>query len=105
MNTILSGLGHQADFVASAASALDAIGRRAYDLVLMDVSLGADDGIETARRIRALPPPRGRVPIIGISGHDDAARRQAGRAAGMELYLIKPVTPRVLADAIASVIT
>jgi len=66
--------------------------------------LGATDGIETTRRIRALPAPRGRVPIIGISGHDDAARMQAARVAGMDRYLIKPVTPRVLADAIASVI-
>jgi len=104
MNTILTGLGHYADFVASGSSALDAIARRDYDLVLMDVALGATDGIETTRRIRALPAPRGRVPIIGISGHDDAARMQAARVAGMDRYLIKPVTPRVLADAIASVI-
>jgi CheY-like chemotaxis protein len=104
MNTILTGLGHRADFVASGESALEAIGRRDYDLVLMDVSLGAGDGIEATRRIRALSGPRGRVPVIGISGHDDAARMQAARAAGMQRYLIKPVTPRVLADAIASVI-
>jgi CheY-like chemotaxis protein len=103
MNTILTGLGHHADFVASANSALDAIARRDYDLVLMDVSLGASDGIEATRRIRALSGPRGRVPVIGISGHDDAARTQAARAAGMDSYLIKPVTPRVLADAIAAV--
>jgi two-component system, sensor histidine kinase len=104
MNTILTGLGHHADFVASANSALEAIARREYDLVLMDVALGASDGIEATRRIRALPGPRGRVPVIGISGHDDAARTQAARTAGMDSYLIKPVTPRVLADAIATVI-
>lgn len=103
MNTILNGLGHRADFAASVNSALEAIGRRDYDLVLMDVSLGTGDGIQATRRIRALPGPRGRVPIIGISGHDDAARTQAARAAGMDSYLIKPVTPRVLADAIATV--
>jgi two-component system, sensor histidine kinase len=99
MNTLLTGLGHRADFATSGQSAVETITRRDYDLVLMDVSLG--DGIDVARRIRALPGPRGRVPIIGISGHDDAARTQAARGAGMHSYLLKPVSPRTLADAIS----
>ena len=104
MNTVLTGLGHRADFVASANSAVEAVSRRDYDLVLMDVSLGTGDGIEATRRIRALPGARGRVPIIGISGHGDGARTQAARAAGMNGYLIKPISPRALADAIADVV-
>jgi two-component system, sensor histidine kinase len=99
MNTLLTGLGHRADFATSGQSAVETIMRRDYDLVLMDLSLG--DGIDVARRIRALPGPRGHVPIIGISGHDDAARTQAARGAGMHSYLLKPVSPRALADAIA----
>jgi two-component system, sensor histidine kinase len=103
MNTLLTGLGHRADFVASARSAVEAVKRSDYDLVLMDVSLGVHDGMEVMRRVRAMPGARGRVPIIGIAGHDDGAKTQAARAAGMNSYLIKPVSARALADAIAAV--
>jgi CheY-like chemotaxis protein len=71
----------------------------------MDVMLPGVDGIEATRRIRALPPPRGRIPVIGISGRAAPDDEAQGRAAGMDGYVTKPVSPRVLAAAIASAIT
>jgi len=100
MNTILTGLGHSADFVAGGERALAALARRRYDLVLLDVTLAGMSGIETARRIRA--STRGaRIPIVGMSGHGDAAA--AARKAGMDAFLVKPVSPRALAETIADV--
>jgi CheY-like chemotaxis protein len=102
LNTILSELGHRADFVGDSEAAIEAVARGAYDLVLMDVMLPGIDGIEATRRIRALPEPRGRTPIIGISGRTAAGDEAKGRAAGMGGYVTKPVSPRVLAAAIAT---
>jgi CheY-like chemotaxis protein len=102
MNTLLTGLGHRVDFAASAASAIEMLTRRRYDVVLMDIALGAGDSVEAMRRIRALAGAPGQVPIVGILGHDDGARTQAARAAGMNGMLIKPVSARALSDAIAS---
>jgi len=103
LNTILNELGHRADFVGSSEAAVKAVAGGGYDLVLMDVLLAGTDGIEATRAIRALPAPRGRVPIVGISGRAASDDETKGRAAGMDGYVTKPVSPRLLAEVIAAV--
>jgi signal transduction histidine kinase/CheY-like chemotaxis protein len=103
LNTILGELGHRADFVGSSEAAVQAVAAGSYDLVLMDVVLAGTNGIEATRSIRALPAPHGRVPIIGISGRTTPDDEASGRAAGMDGYVTKPVSPRMLAAVIAGV--
>jgi CheY-like chemotaxis protein/nitrogen-specific signal transduction histidine kinase len=98
MNTILRELGHRVDFVESGEAAVKAATRGGYDAVLMDVTLPGLDGIEATRRIRALPGAAGQVPIIGISGRSEAGDESAARAAGMNFYFTKPVSPGKLAE-------
>ncbi len=102
LNTILTELGHRADFVGSGEEAVAAV-ERGYDAVLMDVTLPGTDGLEATRRIRALPGAAASTPIIGISGRTAAGDEQAARAAGMNFYLRKPVSPSALSDALAAV--
>src|SRR5262249_57353266 len=87
LNTILSELGHRADFVGTGAAAIEAVAQGRYDAVLMDVTLPDIDGVEATRRIRALDGAAGRVPIVGIAGRANAADEAAGRAAGIDGYL------------------
>jgi len=103
LNTILTELGHRADFVASGEEAVEAV-KRGYDVVLMDITLPGIDGLEATRRIRALAGAAGRTPVIGISGRTQAGDEDAARAAGMENYLRKPISPSALNEAIAGVI-
>jgi len=100
LNTILAELGHRADFVATGAGAVEAVARGSYDVVVMDVTLPDIDGVEATRRIRALPGRAGRVPIVGVSGRVNA--EAAGRAAGMNGYLTKPLSPSALTQALGS---
>lgn len=100
LNTILTELGHRADFVGSGEGAVEAVGR-GYDLVLMDVTLSGLDGIAATRRIRALASPAASVPIVGLSGRSRPGEEAAARAAGMDDYLIKPVSPSALARVLA----
>jgi CheY-like chemotaxis protein len=102
MNTILGELGHRADFVASGEAAVEAAARGGYDAVLMDVTLAGIDGLEATRHIRALPGEAGRVPVIGISGRARSDDEQAARGAGMNAYLVKPVSPSKLAETLTS---
>jgi two-component system, sensor histidine kinase len=98
LNTILSELGHQAEFIGRGEAATERIAQGAFDVVLMDMVLPGIDGVEAIRRIRALSPPHGRMAIIGVSGRgDDEA---ASRAAGADAFLLKPVSPRALATAL-----
>ncbi len=103
INTILTELGHRADFVGTGEEAVEAVGR-GYDVVLMDVKLPGVDGLEAARRIRALAATAGQTPIIGISGRSEAGDEAAARSAGMNSYLRKPISPSALAEAIAAVL-
>jgi len=102
LNTILTELGHRADFVGTGTAAVEAAARGGYDVVLMDVTLPDLDGLEAARRIRSLERPAGAVPLIGISGRANLVDEAAGRAAGMDGYLAKPLSPAALARALAS---
>jgi CheY-like chemotaxis protein len=98
LNAILTELGHHAEFVGQGSAAAERIAQGAFDAVLMDMVLPDIGGVEAIRRIRALAPPHGRIPIIGVSGRgDDEA---AARAAGADAFLVKPVSPRALATAL-----
>jgi two-component system, sensor histidine kinase len=100
MNTILTQLGYEADYVGTSDAAVDAVARGVYGLVLMDVKLGGLDGLEATRRIRGLSGAAGRIPIIGISGHAGLIDEAVARAAGMDAFLAKPVSPNGLVSAI-----
>ena len=80
LNAILTELGHQAEFIGQGEAAPARLAHGTYDAVLMDMVLPGIDGVEAISRIRALQPPLGRIPIIGISGRseDEAASRAAG---------------------------
>jgi CheY-like chemotaxis protein len=98
LNTILSELGHQAEFIGRGEAATERIAQGTFDVVLMDMVLPGIDGIEAISRIRALGPPHCRIAIIGVSGRgDDEA---ASLAAGADAFLLKPVSPRALATAL-----
>jgi signal transduction histidine kinase/CheY-like chemotaxis protein len=103
MNAILTELGHRVDFVGTGESAVEAVARGGSDVVLMDITLAGIDGFEATRRIRALPGAVGKIPVIGISGRTAASDADAAIAAGMNAYLTKPVSPRVLAETLARV--
>ena len=98
LNTILTELGHHAEFIGRGEAAVERIAQGDFDAVLMDMVLPGIDGIEAIKRIRRLDPPLGRIAIIGVSGRgDDEA---ASRAAGADAFLVKPVSPRALATAL-----
>jgi CheY-like chemotaxis protein len=61
------------------------------DLILLDLILPGIDGLETARRIRALPGRCASVPIVALTARSGAAVEAACQAAGMIATLAKPI--------------
>jgi len=49
-----------------------------------------------------LPGKAGQVPVIGISGRTGHGDEDAARAAGMNFYFTKPVSPGRLARALST---
>src|SRR5262249_8859718 len=103
MNAIVTELGHRATFAADAEAALAALAADHHDVVLMDAALPGIDGYEATRRIRALPGQAGRVHVIGVVGQEDNDKGDVAAAVGMDAWLTKPVSPRMLADVLARV--
>lgn len=98
LNTILTELGHHAEFIGRGEDAVNRLTQGGFDAVLMDMVLPGINGVEAIRRIRTMEAPLARIPIIGVSGRgeDEAASREAGADA----FLVKPVSPRALATAL-----
>jgi DNA-binding response OmpR family regulator len=85
----LAGYGIIADHVATGAAALAAA---PHDMVLLDLGLPDVDGIEVCRQLRRTRD----VPMIMLTGRDDAADRVLGRELGADDYLARPFSVREL---------
>lgn len=93
---ILEQLGAEVSVADDGAAGVEAAERGRFDLILMDVQMPGMDGLEAARRIRALPGPAGRAPIIALTANVMAHQRAAYRAAGMDGVAAKPISPAAL---------
>jgi len=60
-------------------------------IIFMDLAMPRLDGLEAARRIRALPQGE-HVRIVALTGWGQEADRQRTRDAGMDHHLVKPVS-------------
>jgi len=100
LNTVLGELGHKIEFVGHGELAVERVARGDLDVVLMDMVLPGIDGVETIRRIRALGEAGERIGIIGVSGREQDEAK--ARDAGADAFLMKPVSPRVLAAALGA---
>ena len=89
---MLRTLGHEAELVSDGIEAMEALERKPYDLILMDVQMPHLDGIEATRRIRRRFDGRadGSPWILGVSAHALSTDRSVCLDAGMNDYLTKP---------------
>ncbi len=86
MHGIVSPLAEEVYECADGAQAPAAYQTHHPDVVLMDIALGAVDGITATRRIRAADPT---AQIIIVTMYDEADLREAAQAAGATGYVLK----------------
>lgn len=95
---MLRRLGYEADAVGDGMEVLQALERRHYDLILMNIGMPKMDGITAAKNIRARWPVAEQPIIIAITAYLLPDGRDRCIAAGMNDYIIKPVRMNELAD-------
>lgn len=89
---LLDRLGYSADVAANGLEVLEALRRRSYDLILMDVQMPQMDGLEAARQICAARDSTTRRPrIVAMTANAMQGDRDRCLAAGMDDYISKPV--------------
>jgi PAS domain S-box-containing protein len=107
---VLKKLGYNAEAVVNGTEAIKALETNSYDLVLMDVQMPEMDGITATKAIRngqgdrnADGSPRFRhtpahIPIIAMTANVMQGDRERCLVAGMDDYIPKPISPRMLSD-------
>ena len=84
--------GFRVSVAADAADARRQIAGLAFDLLILDVMMPGESGLDLARSLRA----DGDLPILLLTARDEPADRIAGFEAGCDDYLPKPFEPREL---------
>lgn len=96
--TYLNSLGAKCLVARNGREALEVAGTSACDVIVLDLAMPEIDGTEVTRRLRAAGST---VRIIGVSAHTDVHERNTALAAGMDLFLTKPLELSALGEAIA----
>jgi len=78
--------------VASGAELTSVMARDTVDLVILDLRLQGEDGMQIARKLR----DDSAIPILMLTGRAEEADRVMGLELGADDYLTKPFSPREL---------
>ena len=84
----------------SGAQLLSACRAQVVDLVLLDLRLPGEDGMQLLRALRA----ESQLPVIILTGRSEEADRVMGLELGADDYLTKPFSPRELLARIRTVL-
>lgn len=108
---ILEKQGHQVEVVENGLEAFEAVQKKKYDVVLMDVQMPVMGGFEATEKIRQWEKKSNpieslsfRTPIIALTAHAMLGDREKSLAKGMDDYVSKPLKPKLLMQTIAKCI-
>lgn len=101
---LLEHLGARVETAPDGHAGVAAAARGVFDLILMDIQMPGIDGVEAARRIRALGGPAAETPIVALTANVLAHQRQAYLDAGMDGVVGKPIAPAALLAEISAAV-
>jgi len=98
-NTMLQKRGHQVTVVEDGLSAVEAVTRVSYDVVLMDVQLPGMDGFQATAAIRRIPGKE-HLPIVAVTAYGVRGVRERCLDEGFDGFMLKPYRPHELFAAV-----
>ena len=108
LEDVFSSWGMRVDLVASGREVLSAVetanrdGRR-YDLLVMDWKMPGMSGIDTVAALPGICPAPARPKVLMISAYEMDDEKPAAMAMGVSGFLVKPVSPSHLQEAITAI--
>jgi CheY-like chemotaxis protein len=93
----LKKMGFRADAVEDGQEAIEALERKPYDLILMDVKMPRMDGLNATREIRKRWPDNG-PKIVAITAYALQGDKEKCLDVGMDDYIAKPLQKDKLAE-------
>jgi two-component system sensor histidine kinase/response regulator len=110
LSGMLTSMTFQCDEAPSGPEGIEMVRQAAqkgkpYDVVFVDWQMPGLDGIETGKRIRALPELSSRPHLIMVTAYGREEVLKRAEEAKFESLLIKPVTPSMLFDSVAEALS
>lgn len=96
---LLLHMGVEVDVANNGLEAIEAVRKKEYDLIFMDIQMPEMDGLTATREIRALGIE---IPIMAMTAHSQESDRESSFSAGMNGHFTKPLDPDVLAQALST---
>lgn len=75
--------------VATASQALEKMSTDLFDIVFIDIGLPDMDGLILLEKLRTINPI---IPIVVLTANEDREYKRRGLNAGMNEYVVKPLT-------------
>ena len=91
---------YKVDCASSGQEGIDAVTRKKYDLILMDLQMPGMTGIEAAKKIR-MNHDYDSIPILAFTANSSSEYRSMSREAGMQGFVPKPVQSDELLSTVA----
>lgn len=92
------------DFCESAEEFYEKYSNKQYDIIIMDIAIkGVKSGLELIQEIKAVPQFTD-TPILCLTAHVQTKMRKTAMELGSDLFITKPVSNKILAEAVASLI-
>lgn len=102
---LLGRAGAQVTGADSAERALQLLEEESFDLVISDIGLQDQDGLDLMREIRARGHSSSRLPAIALTGYAGRHDVHLVTAAGYQKHLAKPVDAGTLLRTVSSLVT
>jgi DNA-binding response OmpR family regulator len=96
----LRGHGMQVESAGDICAALDLLTARSFDLLLLDLWIGRENGFDLLRELRKTQE----IPCIMMTAQDDVTDKIVGLELGADDYMFKPVNPRELLARVRSLL-
>ncbi|MCH7402989.1 ATP-binding protein [Belliella kenyensis] len=87
LGKILKKWGYEFDRVTNGVEALEAIGKKEYDIILMDIQMPLMDGLECTSKIKEIS----NTPVIALTAAIEQEVIKALEAVGFDEYVSKPI--------------
>jgi CheY-like chemotaxis protein len=100
VRAVIGAAGHIVDVASDGYAAIKAVERVEYDIIFMDVQMPKMDGITATKKIRAMPGPVSRVPIVALTAMTLRSQVATLIDAGMDAHVAKPFQPDDLREAV-----
>jgi PAS domain S-box-containing protein len=102
VSAVLARRGAHVFTAQSAADGFEVLTRERPDVVLADVEMPGENGLDFIRRVRALKPEEGgEVRAVALTAYASSADRTHALLAGFDMHVPKPVQPVELAAVVA----